>query len=157
MLRHLTAACLAALLALSRLPRVAAKPPDLPDDEPIIVSIARADRDAEGGGRLPLPAARPTARALTECDPKTMPSVLDNLRKLEKAAAEIDLARKLGAAGKVMEAIEPPRRGPQALPRLVLRPACRGGDGRNRPRRHPGRRVRGAGTALLPRRAAARR
>jgi hypothetical protein len=100
MLRHLTAACLAAFLALNAAsPRVAAKPPDLPDDDPIIVTEPVETPKAEGV--CPRCADR---RAQPECDPKTMPSVLDNLRILQKAAAEIDLARKLCAAGKFTEA-----------------------------------------------------
>ena len=40
MLRHLTAACLAALFALPLVAgRASAKPPDLPDDDPIIVAV----------------------------------------------------------------------------------------------------------------------
>ena len=40
MLRHLTAACLAAFFALTLVAdRISAKPPDLPDDDPIIVAV----------------------------------------------------------------------------------------------------------------------
>ena len=101
MLRHLTAACLAAFVALNAAaPRIAAKPPDLPDDDPIIVTEPVETPKPEGV--CPRCADR---RMLLECDPKTMPSALENLQAMQKATIEIGLARKLSAAGHVMEAI----------------------------------------------------
>jgi hypothetical protein len=131
MLRHFTAACLAALLALNVVaPRTSAKPPDLPDDDPIIVAVPEPGAAQSEAFPYPLVdicceakpepiatmptiestcpyiAAQADRRALTGADLKGMPSLMDNLRALEKAAGEIDIARKLGAAGKMTEAIE---------------------------------------------------
>ena len=139
MLRHLSAACLAALLALIVVAdRTSAKPPDLPDDDPIIVSTPEPTaapvsqavdgsflfiidllpefcREAEPEriatmpkveSECPYQPATADRRVLAEADLKDMPSVMDNLRALQKAAKEIDRAQKLGAAGKTAKAMK---------------------------------------------------
>ena len=136
MLRHLTAACLAALLALNVVAhRSSAKPPDLPDDDPIIVAVPESvgspavsgaylftidplveigrEAEPERIGTMPVcespcpyKPASADRRTLTEADAKAMPTVMGNLSALKKAAREIDRARKLGVAGKMTEAIK---------------------------------------------------
>src|SRR4051812_29979368 len=93
MLRHLTAACLAAFLALGFAGRAAAGPPEKCPYRP-----GPCDRQGQAA------------------EVATLPSVLDNLNALEKAASEIDAALALGQAGQTAEAIEHLKKARQLCP-----------------------------------------